>query len=100
MNETVATLIGIGVQTAIFLLGGFTMVIRNNDGQKTLARQVDEMKRELEKLATIITVQAVQTARIDTLTQQLAQLEKRWDELRRGTGWVQRERKTVDGEYP
>ncbi len=94
-------LIGIAVQTAIFLLGGFGMVIKNDLSNKTLRGEVKLIQLELRKLADVITTQAVQTTRIDNLNTQVSSLERRVEDLRRGQGYVQaRGRLAIDGEYP
>ena len=98
MNETYATLIGIGVQTILYLLGGYAMVIRNDMGSKALKEKIDGMQKELQKLAEVVTMQAVQTSRLDNLTSQLTSVERRVEDLRRGNGYV-RGRAAVDGEY-
>jgi len=95
------TLIGIAVQTAIFLLGGFGMVLRNDWSNKSLKSEVSGIQKELKKLSDVITEQAVQTTRIDNLNTQVSSIERRVEDLRRGNGYVQaRGRSTVDGEYP
>ena len=98
MNETYATLIGIGVQTILYLLGGYAMVIRNDVWSKALKEKIDGMQKELQKLAEVVTMQAVQTSRLDNLTSQLTSVERRVEDLRRGNGYV-RGRAAVDGEY-
>lgn len=99
LNETYATLIGIAVQTALYLLGGYGLVVRNDTMVKALMKDIQGMQDELKQLSNVITAQAVQTTRIDAMMIQVASLERRLEDLRRGAGWVQH-RKSVDGEYP
>lgn len=92
-------LIGIAVQTVLFLLGGYGMVLRNKYSNDSLKEQMEGMQKELEKLASVIVTQAVQTTRIDTLMQSYAMLNRTVEDLRRGDGWIGK-RKGIDGEYP
>ena len=94
--EQYGTLIGIAVQTALFLLGGYSMVIRNDFSNKTLKSEVTEMQNELKKLSEIVTQMAVQTVRLNNLSDQFTGLQRTVEDLRRGNGWIQ---KRVDGEY-
>lgn len=91
-------LIGIGIQTLLFLLGGWGMVLKNNWSNEALKEQINGMKEELKQLALVITTQAVQTQRIDSLSASYVLLHRTVEDLRRGMGWVTG-RKTVDGEY-
>ena len=89
--ETYVTIIGIAVQTALFLLGGYAMVLRNDWSNKALKAELVAMQRQLEKLAEVITIQAVQTTRIDNLHQQITMLQRNYEDLRRGTGIIERD---------
>ncbi len=86
------TLLGIGVQTLLFVIGGYAMVIRNDEKQKIhtqeLRDDMGDMREELKKLSEVITVQAVQTTRIDNITSLVASLERRVEDLRRGNGYI------------
>ena len=96
------SLIGIAIQTALFLLGGYAMVIKADIGARNLKEEVHEMKEQLERLSEVITVQAVQTTRLDNLTSLVASMEKRVEDLRRGQGYVERRDhlgKVIDREY-
>lgn len=94
------SLIGIAIQTALFLLGGYAMVIKADIGARNLKEEVTEMKEELKTLASVITQQAVQTTRLDNLTIQVSQQGRTIEELRRGTGWIgDVNAKTVNREY-
>jgi hypothetical protein len=103
MSAEYVTLIGIGVQTALYLLAGFALVIRADASAKNLKEEVHEMKEELKKLADVITLQAVQTTRLDNLTSTMMSIEKRVEDMRRGNGYVQRRSATgkdaIDDEY-
>lgn len=100
--EHYLSLVGVIVQTVIFLLGGYALYVANNTRQKlhtdALREDVKGMKEELKGLAEVITVQAVQSTRLDHMYSQLLSVEKRVEDMRRGKGYV-RERATVDGEY-
>ncbi len=106
MDNTYATFISIGVQTVIFLGGGYRMMIRTNAANEVrneqLKTEVAGMKEELKTLAQVITTQAVQTTRLDNLTGILASVEKRVEDLRRGEGYLERREgrgRIIDREY-
>jgi hypothetical protein len=99
MGEYVS-LIEIGVQTAIFLTGGFVMVIRNDATLKSFQKEMASMQKELSTLSQVVTKQAVQDERITESSRRMTMLEQRVEDLRRGRGYVQdREASTVDREY-
>lgn len=94
------SLIGIAIQTALFLLGGYAMVIKADIGARNLKEEVAEMKEELKTLANVITIQAVQTTRLDNLTAQVTTQGRTIEDLRRGTGFISdRGAKSVEREY-
>ena len=97
--ETYVTIIGIAVQTALFLLGGYAMVLRNDWSNKALKIELMAMQKQLEKLAEVITTQAVQTTRIDALYGLYASADRRIEDLRRGNGFITG-RHSADREYP
>lgn len=99
MTETYATLIGIAIQTALYLLAGYGLVVRNDVATRTLKEDIHQMQQELNKLATVITTQAVQNNKIDNITERQNMQEKRLDELSRGIGW-KTARPSLEGEYP
>lgn len=100
MQAEYITLLGICVQTALYLLAGFALVVRADASAKNLKEEVTEMKNELKTLANVIVVQAVQTTRLDNLATQVVQQGKTIEELRRGTGFINnRGARSVDGEY-
>ncbi len=90
--DSYVTLIGIGIQTLLFVIGGYAMVIRNDEKQKIhtqeLKDDMGDMREELKKLSEVITIQAVQTTRIDNITSIVASLERRVEDLRRGNGYI------------
>ena len=92
-------LIGLGIQTVLFLAGGYGMVLRNDWSNKALKEQITGMEEELKALTKVIIEQAVQSTRIDNLTSQITVLQREVSDLRRGNGWVTG-RKVLDGEYP
>jgi NADH:ubiquinone oxidoreductase subunit D len=97
--EVYVTIIGIAVQTALFLLGGYAMVLRNDWSNKALKIELMAMQKQLERLAEVITTQAVQTTRIDNLYGLFNSVDKRVEDLRRGNGYITG-RHGTDGEYP
>jgi hypothetical protein len=92
----IVTIIG-SVGVGLFTIG------RSTSRMETLiTTQADDIlgvKAELKKLTDVITVQAVQTTRIDNLSSLLTSVEKRVEDLRRGNGYITG-RKSMDGEYP
>jgi len=80
----------IGMQTALFLLGGYAMVLRNDWSTKDLKEELESMEQELKKLAQVITQIAVQDIRIDNLTSLMVNLQHELSDLRRGDGWIER----------
>jgi len=97
--EHYVPLIGILVQTAVFMLGGYAMVVRTGATTEALKEEIQDMNAELKELKNVIVVQAVQTARLDNMREHLTMLQRNYEDLRRGNGWVT-QRSTVDGEYP
>ncbi len=95
-----AELVGIGVQTAMILLGGAGMVIRNDSSLKAFQKEIAKMQHELQSLSQVITQQAVQAERLNEQSRRMNMLEQRVEDLRRGRGYVQeRHNETVDREY-
>jgi len=78
------------MQTALFLLGGYAMVLRNDWSTKDLKEELESMEQELKKLAQVITQIAVQDIRIDNLTSLMVNLQHELSDLRRGDGWIER----------
>jgi hypothetical protein len=84
-------------QTALFLLGGYAMVLRNEWTTKALTQQMTGMEEEVKKLAQVITQIAVQDIRIDNLTSLMVNLQHELSDLRRGDGWIEHKRVTYQG---
>lgn len=91
-------LTAIGVQTLLFLAGCYAMILRNDWSNKAMGEKVTGMQAELQKLAQVVTMQAVQTNQITNLTERITMLQRNYEDLRRGIGWAQGH-KGVDGEY-
>ena len=59
--------------------------------ETTLANQntmIGELKAEIKALANVVTTQAVQNSRIDSITDWVTRVDKRVDELAHGEGFV------------
>jgi K+/H+ antiporter YhaU regulatory subunit KhtT len=82
-------LLGIAVQTVLFIIGGYALVIRNDENRKSLEKQISNIQEELKALGKIMTQMAVQTTRIDAISQRVNLLDQRVDDLRHGKGIVQ-----------
>jgi len=93
-------LVGIGVQTLLFLAGGYGMVLRNDWSNKAMGQKLTGLESELKKLAEVVIMQAVQTNQIFNLNNQMTMLQRNVEDLRRGSGWITGHRTSVDGEYP
>lgn len=91
-------LAGLGIQTLLFLAGGYAMVLRTGWSATALEKQLMSMEEELKKLAEVITNQAVHTNRLDNQGAQIAVMQKEIYDLRRGDGWV-RGKEGIDREY-
>ena len=98
-TETI-TVAGIVIQTILYLLAGYAVIIRNDENNKNLKLEMHVMQEQLKKLADVVTQLAVQTVRIDNIGTQYTMLQRTVEDLRRGTGWVASPaRASVDGEY-
>jgi K+/H+ antiporter YhaU regulatory subunit KhtT len=86
--ESYMGLIGVGIQTVLFLLGGYAMVIRNDGSNKALKQQVDGIQSELKSLSTIVTTLAVQDERLNNQARRLSDLDTKVEAMRRGEGFV------------
>jgi hypothetical protein len=91
-------LIALGVQTVLFLAGGYGMVLKNDWSNQALKDQLLGMEEELKQLAKVITEKAVQSTRIDNLVSQVTMLQRNVEDLRRGNGFVRGQR-GIDHEY-
>jgi cob(I)alamin adenosyltransferase len=80
--------VGLAVQTIVIAGGGWAMVLRTNWSTLDLKEDLKAMQEELHKLAEVVTIQAVQTARIDHLSERLTLLQRNLEDLRRGDGWI------------
>ena len=61
---------------------------------------VIDLKKDVKELNAVLTSVALQGQRLDMISQQLNTLDKRYDELRHGDGWVNKNnRGGVSGEY-
>jgi cell division protein FtsB len=64
------------------------------------AEQVSEMQKEIKSMADVIARLAVQTSRLDSLSERFNTLDARIEEMRHGRGYVERDnRKGLSGEY-
>lgn len=88
MTMEYVSLIGIVVQTIIFLLGGYALTIRNDASNKVLERQVVGIQMELKGLAVVVTTLAVQDERLNNQGQRLNEMDKKIEALRRGDGFI------------
>lgn len=99
-NTELITISGIVIQTVLYLLAGYAVIIRHDESNKNLKTEMHNMQEQLKKLSEIITQMAVQTVRVDNLGQLVTMLQRNVEDMRRGTGWVTTPaRKTLDGEY-
>lgn len=80
--------IGIGLQTLLFLAGGYGMVLRNDWSNKAMTVNISDIRQEMKKLADVVIIQAVQTTRIDNLASQLLMIQNRMDDFSHGRGFI------------
>ncbi len=93
------TLAGIIIQTAMYLLGGYALVIRNDQSNKDLKEEVEAIQAEIKALSRIVSQMAVQEERLTNLSTRMNMFDRRMDDVVRQAGWVTG-RRIVDGEYP
>jgi prefoldin subunit 5 len=84
MEPATYQLIGIIVQTVLFLLAGYGMVIKNDASVNSLKTEVKEIQKEIKEMANVITQLAVQAVRLDNIGERLNALDRKFEELRRG----------------
>ena len=99
MSTEYISLIGIAIQTILYLLGGYALVIRSSEGNRVLREQVLGIQLELKSLANVVTKIAVQDERLNNQGQRLNDLDQKIESLRRGDGFIAGVR-GVDKEYP
>lgn len=88
MSDAYVTLLGIGVQTFLYLLGGYGLVLRNDWSNKAMKEQIVGIQLELKGLATVVTALAVQDERLDNQGKRLNDMDRKIEALRRGEGFV------------
>jgi hypothetical protein len=88
MPQEYVTLIGIGIQTALYLLGGYAMVVRNDVKNSSLEMQISKMDKQLESLSEVVTKLAVQDERLNNQGLRINLLDSRIEALRRGDGFI------------
>jgi len=93
-------LIAIGVQTLLFLAGVYAMIMKAGWTATDVKHELQAMKLELHELKKIVVVQAVQARDIEHTRGQLLMLQRTVEDLRRGAGWIEKNRDSVTGEYP
>lgn len=97
--ETI-TVVGLAIQTLMYILAGYALVVRHDESNKNLKAEFHGMQEQLKKLSEVITQLAVQTVRVDNIGQQVTLLQRTVEDLRRGTGYVKTPaRASLDGEY-
>lgn len=99
MSDVYITVIGIGIQTFLYLLGGYAMVIRNDSVTKGLSDDVKGIQTNLKDLAIVITQLAVQASRLDNLSQRMNSVDDRVNDLAHGRGFIREYRGQIEGEY-
>jgi prefoldin subunit 5 len=83
METGALQLLGIVVQTILFLLAGYGMVVRTDNSVNSLKEDFKEMQKEIKSMAAVITQIAVQSVRIDAISERLNLLDSRINELTR-----------------
>lgn len=100
VGEIVAIIGSVGV--GLFTIGRSTSRVELSLTNQ--AKDIAGMQIEIKKLTEIIILQAVQTTKLDSLSDNYVLLHRTVEDLRRGDGWITKragERKPgIDGEYP
>lgn len=97
MNEAMATLdLVLKIGNMVIMLGGGGVIIWRMSRMATRfeligdaqAREISEIKNEMTAMRVLMTSVAVQKERLDGQAERLNLLDKRYDELRHGEGFV------------
>ena len=81
----VATILGGGVLVLIKLNNN---VLTLNTNMGSLQNDVGGMQEEIKKITNLMTSVAIQSTRLDGISERLNLIERRTEELRRGDGFV------------
>lgn len=84
------------VQTIIFGMGVYAVIIRNDANVMGLKTEMVEIKDQIKIMSDIVIKQAVQNVRLDSMSERITLQDRLIDDLRRGRGFV---RENLDGEY-
>lgn len=84
------------VQTIIFGMGVYAVIIRNDANVMGLKDEMVEIKDQIKIMSDIVIKQAVQNVRLDSMSERITLQDRLIDDLRRGRGFV---RENLDGEY-
>lgn len=85
---------------AAFLFRKGGDIAKLNMAVENALTEISELKKEISKIGQILTQVAVQNERMDNLGSRLNLMDRRYDELRRGQGWITGHKGPVlDGEY-
>ncbi len=87
-NAEIITIVGLSLQTLIYLLAGYGLVVRNDQSGKDLKQEVEAIQEEIKGMAKVVTQVAVQKNELDNVNQRLNTLDKRIEDLRRGHGFI------------
>jgi len=97
MNEAVATLdLILKIVTLFSIVGGGGVIVWRMSRMATRfeligatqAKEISEIKNEITAMRTLMTAVAVQKERLDSQAERLNLLDRRYDELRHGEGFV------------
>ena len=78
-----AQLVGVGIQTIIFIAAGYGMVIRTDASVNSLKEEVRDVQKEIKAMADVVTKIAVQSVRIDGITDRINMLDSRITDVNR-----------------
>lgn len=84
------------VQTIIFGMGVYAVIIRNDANVMGLKTEMVEIKDQIKIMSDIVIKQAVQNVRLDSMSERITLQDRLIDDLRRGRGFV---RENLDVEY-
>ena len=70
-------------EIASIAFGGIAVMVRLNNSVVRLALDMQEVQGEIKKIGELMTAVAVQDARLDSLSERINTIDRRYDEIRK-----------------
>ena len=80
----------IGIGAVLYRMGGMSKKFEMQGEQQ--AKQIDELEKAILELNKVVVAQAISTTRLDNQAVQMTQMQAEISALRRGEGFIVRER--------